>query len=86
MTSPIAGMSWSTILGAVVALVAGFYLLQGFILSRRDVQEPLYILPTVPLIGHLIDYLKKGTPYFSDVEYEVDKLPTLIAGPIADTQ
>ncbi|KAK7740367.1 hypothetical protein SLS63_001570 [Diaporthe eres] len=52
----------------VVALVAGCYLLEGVIFSRRDAQEPPYIRPRIPLIGHVLDVLKKGTPYFSDVE------------------
>jgi hypothetical protein len=73
-------MGWSTILATVLALVAGCYLLQGFIFSRRNAQEPPYILPRVPLIGHLINYLKKGTPYFNDVEYETATSPTLTVG------
>ncbi|KAG8164472.1 hypothetical protein KVR01_006390 [Diaporthe batatas] len=61
-------MGWSVILGTVLALVAGSYLLQGFIFSQRDPQEPAYIQPSVPLIGHFLNYLKNGTPYFSHVE------------------
>ncbi|KAK2607016.1 hypothetical protein N8I77_005728 [Diaporthe amygdali] len=61
-------MSLSTFIGAVVALVAGCYLLEGFIFSRRDAQEPLYIRPRIPLIGHLLDFMKKGPLYFDDVE------------------
>lgn len=68
-------MSWSAFLGTVIALVAGCYLLEGIIFSRREAQEPPYIRPSIPLIGHLLEYLKKGTPYFSDVEYEVTRLP-----------
>lgn len=64
-------MSWSAYLGTVVALVAGCYLLEGLILSKSDAQEPPYIRPSIPLIGHLLDYLKKGTFYFTDVEYAV---------------
>ncbi|POS78972.1 hypothetical protein DHEL01_v202630 [Diaporthe helianthi] len=61
-------MEWSMILGTVMALAAGCYALQAFIFSKRDAQEPTYIRPSLPLIGHFIHYLKKGTPYFSDVE------------------
>lgn len=67
-------MEWSIIFGTVVALVAGSYLLQGFIFSNRDAQEPTYIRPSLPLIGHFIDYLKKGTPYFSDLEVKFPQL------------
>lgn len=70
-------MSWSAFLGTVVALVAGCYLLEGIIFSRRDAQEPPYVRPRIPLIGHGLDYLKKGTPYFSYVEYAIARLPTL---------
>lgn len=61
-----------------MALVAGCYALQGFIFSKRDAQEPTYIKPRVPLIGHLLDYLKRGTPFFSDVEYEPVKNPNSV--------
>lgn len=62
-------MALLTVLGIVVALVAGCYLLQGFIFSRRDPQEPPYIRPSIPLIGHLLGYINRGPPYFSDIEY-----------------
>lgn len=71
LRSPFIKMGWSMVLGTVVALVAGCYLVQGLIFSKRDAQEPTYIQPSVPLIGHFLDYLKKGTPYFSDIEYEL---------------
>ncbi|KAL1883967.1 hypothetical protein Daus18300_000075 [Diaporthe australafricana] len=61
-------MGLLTVLGTVVALVAGCYLLQGFIFSRRDAHEPPYIRPSIPLIGHLLGYIKKGPPYFGDIE------------------
>lgn len=61
-------MSLPVFLGIVVALVAGCYLYEGLIFSRRDANEPPYIRPRAPLIGHLVAFLKKGTPYFSDVE------------------
>lgn len=73
-------MSWSAFLGTVVALVAGCYLLEGIIFSRRDALEPPYIRPRIPLIGHVLDFLKKGTPYFSDVEYATVRLPALTVG------
>lgn len=74
-------MGWSAFLGTVVALVAGCYLLEGIIFSRRDVQEPPYIRPRIPLIGHVLDILKKGTPYFGDVEYATARLPTITMDP-----
>lgn len=60
--------------------MAGSYLLEGIIFSRRDAQEPPYIRPRIPLIGHFLDYLKKGPPFFSDVEYATARLPTLTVG------
>lgn len=75
-------MAWSAFLGTVVALVAGVYLLEGLISSRRGAQEPPYIRPSIPLIGHALGYLRQGTPYFSDVEYGVAKPPTMTIAPI----
>jgi hypothetical protein len=62
-------MSWPTVLGTVAALVAASYLLEGYIFSQRAAQEPPYIRPSVPLIGHFISYVKKGSLYFGDVGY-----------------
>lgn len=72
-------ISWSAFFGTVVALVAGCYLLEGIIFSRRDAQEPPYIRPGIPLIGHLLVYLKKCAHHFSDVEYGIADPPTLAA-------
>lgn len=57
-----------------MALVAGCYLLEGLFFSRRDAQEPPYIRPGTPLVGHLLAFLKKGTSYFGDVEYWIATL------------
>lgn len=69
-------------LGTVVALVAGCYLLEGFIFSRRHAHEPPYIRSRIPLIGHFLDFMSKGTPYFSDLEYASARVPTLAVDPV----
>lgn len=62
-------MDVQNIVGTLLAVIIGFYLLESFLFSRRNSKEPVYIRPLIPLLGHLVGYLRKGTPYLLDVEY-----------------
>ncbi|KUI62827.1 7-alpha-hydroxycholest-4-en-3-one 12-alpha-hydroxylase [Cytospora mali] len=61
-------MDVQKVVGTLLAVVVGCYLLEALLVSRRDPKEPVYIRPSVPLLGHLFGFLKKGTPYLVDVE------------------
>ncbi|ROV93033.1 hypothetical protein VPNG_09451 [Cytospora leucostoma] len=56
------------VLGTLLAVVVGIWLLETLIFSWRHPKEPVYIRPRIPLLGHLINLREKGNPYFTEIE------------------
>lgn len=56
------------VLGTLLAVVVGIWLLETLIFSWRHPKEPVYIRPRIPLLGHIINFRKKGNPYFTEIE------------------
>ncbi|KAK7735260.1 hypothetical protein SLS53_007650 [Cytospora paraplurivora] len=56
------------VLGTLLAVVVGFWLLETLIFSWRHPKEPVYIRPRIPLLGHLTNLRNKGNPYFTEIE------------------
>lgn len=64
---------WVTSLGAyniMALLVAAAFLLflQSSMSVRKDIQEPPTIDPRLPMFGHMINMLRQGADYFSELE------------------
>jgi hypothetical protein len=61
----------STIFPYIIALAAAAALLvylQRLITVRRDVREPPMLPSGIPVIGHLISLMRKGSDYFVDLD------------------
>jgi len=60
-----------------LALLAGCFLLDIIFVSNHDKTEPVYVRPSIPIVGHLIGIMRQHTEYFAHINF---RLPTDLRG------
>lgn len=53
---------------ALILIVVNAIVLQHVLTPSRDAREPPYLHSSIPFIGHLIQLMRKGSAYFSDLD------------------
>lgn len=62
--------SWT--IGLTLAIVISIFMVLAFFFNARpDPTEPPYIPQTIPVVGHLIEVMRKGTNYYDRVRYSL---------------